>query len=99
MKDLAEDLVTVEQRRIAHDLSNQIMVVQGNLDLLRMKLERGERPGAIWSRVGRRQRCRTLGTAPRSVERPREFRDLHSRSQFRPISSPEFSRAEGFSHA
>jgi len=38
MNDLAE------RRRIAHDLSNQIMVVQGNLDLLRMKLEREERP-------------------------------------------------------
>jgi signal transduction histidine kinase len=38
MKDLAEDSAAAERRRIAHDLSNQIMVVQGNLELLRLKL-------------------------------------------------------------
>jgi hypothetical protein len=48
MNDLAEDSATAERRRIAHDLSNQIMVVQGNLDLLRMKLDREERP---WSHL------------------------------------------------
>ena len=55
MNDLAE------RRRIAHDLSNQIMVVQGNLDLLRMKLEREERP---WDHLnvasGAVERCRIL---------------------------------------
>lgn len=38
MKRLSEDSVTAERRRITHDLSNQILVVQGNLELLRMKL-------------------------------------------------------------
>jgi hypothetical protein len=44
MNDLSEDSAMAEHRRIAHDLSNQIMVVQGNLDLIRMKLGREERP-------------------------------------------------------
>lgn len=44
MNDPVEDSATAERRRIAHDLSNQIMVVQGNLELLRMKLQRDEKP-------------------------------------------------------
>jgi hypothetical protein len=31
-----------ERRRIVHDLANAILVVQGNLDLLRLKLRPGE---------------------------------------------------------
>ena len=48
MNDPVEDSTTAERRRIAHDLSNQIMVVQGNLDLLRMKLEP---EGKLWSHL------------------------------------------------
>lgn len=61
MNDLAEDPATAERRRIAHDLSNQIMVAQGNLDLLRMKLECEER---LWGHLERAsdavERCRIL---------------------------------------
>jgi hypothetical protein len=32
-----------ERRRIVHDLCNAVMVVQGNLDLLRLKLRPEER--------------------------------------------------------
>jgi hypothetical protein len=61
MTDLAEDRTIVERRRIAHDLSNQIMVVQGNLDLLRMKLGREERPWAHLELASEAvERCRIL---------------------------------------
>lgn len=61
MTDLAEDRATVERRRIAHDLSNQIMVVQGNLELLRMKLLRDERPlGHLDVASEAVERCRIL---------------------------------------
>ena len=61
MTDLEEERTTVERRRIAHDLSNQIMVVQGNLDLLRMKLERDERPwGHLQVASDAVERCRLL---------------------------------------
>jgi hypothetical protein len=61
MTDLAEDRATVERRRIAHDLSNQIMVVQGNLELLRMKLLRDERPWAHLDVAAEAvERCRIL---------------------------------------
>jgi hypothetical protein len=59
--DFAEDRARVERRRIAHDLSNQIMVVQGNLELLRRKLEREERPlDHLELASGAVERCRAL---------------------------------------
>jgi hypothetical protein len=61
MNDLAEDSAMAEHRRITHDLSNQIMVVQGNLDLIRMKLEREERPwGHLELASDAVERCRIL---------------------------------------
>jgi hypothetical protein len=61
MTDPGEDPTTVERRRIAHDLSNQIMVVQGNLELLRMKLDRDERPwGHLEVASDAVERCRLL---------------------------------------
>ena len=48
MNDPVEDSTTAERRRIAHDLSNLIMVVQGNLELLRMKVPR---EGKLWSHL------------------------------------------------
>jgi hypothetical protein len=61
MNDLSEDSAMAEHRRIAHDLSNQIMVVQGNLDLIRMKLGREERPwGHLEAAANAVERCRIL---------------------------------------
>lgn len=61
MNDRVEDSATAERRRIVHDLSNQIMVVQGNLDLLRMKLEREERAwGHLELASDAAERCRAL---------------------------------------
>lgn len=61
MNDPVEDSTTAERRRIAHDLSNLIMVVQGNLELLRMKLEP---EGKLWSHLelasDAAERCRAL---------------------------------------
>jgi hypothetical protein len=61
MSDLPEDAATAERRRIAHDLSNQIMVVQGNLHLLRLKFEREERAwGHLELAAVAVERCRIL---------------------------------------
>jgi hypothetical protein len=61
MTDLAADRTTFERRRIVHDLSNQIMVVQGNLGLLRIKLVREEPPLANLELASEAvERCRIL---------------------------------------
>lgn len=61
MTQLADELAAAERRRIAHDLSNWIMVVQGNLELIRMNLPR---EGKLWGRLelafDAAERCRTL---------------------------------------
>lgn len=50
-----------ERRRMVHDLSNLVMVVQGNLDLLRMKLGPDERVrGHLDSASLAVERCRIL---------------------------------------
>jgi len=60
MKD-AQDPAAIERRRIAHDLSNHVMVVQGNLDLLRTKLERADHPfGHLELAADAIERCRIL---------------------------------------
>ena len=66
MRDLAADLE--ECRKVAHDLSNQILVVQGNLDLLGMKL-----PGEAKLRChlelasNAAERCRALTERLRTI--------------------------------
>jgi hypothetical protein len=61
MTEPADELAAAERRRVAHDLSNFIMVVQGNLDLIRMKLPR---EGKLWSQLelasDAAERCRAL---------------------------------------
>lgn len=68
MNDLAEDRITAEWRRATHDLSNLIMVVQGNLELMRMKLPRG---GKLWSQLelasDAAERCRALTARLRAL--------------------------------
>jgi hypothetical protein len=50
-----------ERRRIVHDLSNAVMVVQGNLDLLRRKLRPGEKTeGYLDLALEAAEKCRVL---------------------------------------
>jgi hypothetical protein len=60
MNDHAEDAAAAERRRITHDLSNQIMVVQGNLELLRMKLLREGLRSHVDLASEAVERCRVL---------------------------------------
>ena len=61
MTQLPDEPAASEKRRIAHDLSNWIMVVQGNLELIRMSLPR---EGKLGSRLelacDAAERCRIL---------------------------------------
>jgi hypothetical protein len=55
------DAAEAERRRVVHDLSNLIMVLQGNLELIRMGLPREGKP---WTHLqlacDAAERCRAL---------------------------------------
>ncbi len=61
MTDPPQDSAEAERRRIAHDLSNQVMVVQGNLELIRLGLPReGTLGGHLELAAEAAERCRAL---------------------------------------
>jgi hypothetical protein len=73
MSDPADELAAAERRRVAHDLSNLILVVQGNLELIRMKLPR---EGKLWSQLelasDAAERCRALAERLSALSRDPE---------------------------